>query len=211
MTARRAPRSAAKPKPKPKPTPDTDQRDRLLELADALHPGLNRARGLAELDRMYRAGSPPDPLPQGFLPGRPLVTRTWGPLDGVVQRLARAWMPWQGKSFDLEASTGVNRFVPLAGVRPAFRIMFPGYRFVTDSGDCMEAFEFRNRLAMGAADPELKVYKIDYDSDANPRLIRRILDELVQVGDGVYLGKILLRVGRGFRPIGFFMLEHWAA
>ena len=49
---------------------------------------------------------------------------------------------------------------------------------------------------------------IDYDFAANPGfLIRRILDELVQVDDALYLGKVLLRWRGSFRRLGFFSLE----
>jgi hypothetical protein len=181
---------------------------RLLELSEDLHPGGHRRRVLAEFDRAFRSGSPPDPLPAGFLPGRLLATQTWGPWDGVVQRIAGLWMPWQGKSFDEADSTGVNRFAPGAGTRTFLRALWPGYTAVHEGADRIEAFEFRNRLDEGAVDPGLKVYKIDYDFEANPRLIiRRVLDELVQVDDGVFLGKILFRLGTRLRPIGFFMLE----
>jgi hypothetical protein len=185
-----------------------DPRSRLLELSDSLHPGLRRRAALEELDRLFRAGTAPGPLPDGFLPGRLLCTSTWGPWDGVVQRIARAWMPWQGKSFDAQSSTGLNRFAVLPGVRVGFRILWPAYRPITDSPDRIEAFEFRNGLGEGAVDPGLKVYKIDYDFESNPGfIIRRILDELVQIDEGVYLGKVLMRLGGRFRPIGFFMLE----
>ena len=185
-----------------------DARIRLSELADELHPGLSRRRALSELDAMFRSGSPPDPVPDGFLPGRLLGTQTWGPWDGVVQRLARSWMPWQGKSFDTASSTGLNRFSAGTLERTLMRVLWPGYRPVTDRPDRIESFEFRNRLGEGAVDPGLKVYKIDYDFEANPGLlIRRILDELVQIDDGLYLGKILYRTSRRFHPIGFFMLE----
>jgi hypothetical protein len=74
--------------------------------------------------------------------------------------------------------------------------------------DRVEAFPFRTRIDDGAVDPGVKVLKIDYDFDANPDfLIRRILDELVQVDDGLYLGKILFRTKRSWRPIGFFSLQ----
>jgi hypothetical protein len=54
----------------------------------------------------------------------------------------------------------------------------------------------------------VKVYKIDYDFDENPSfVIRSILDELVEIEDGLYLGKILYRVAGRFRPIGYFTLE----
>jgi hypothetical protein len=50
--------------------------------------------------------------------------------------------------------------------------------------------------------------KIDYDFDANPSfIIRSILDEVVQIDEGLYLVKILFRRGRSHRRIGFFSLE----
>ena len=76
---------------------------------------------------------------------------------------------------------------------------------ITD--EVVEAFAFRTRLESGAVDPDVKVLKIDYDSDGNPRLIRRILDELVEVDEALYLGKVLMRLGSRSRTIGFFMLE----
>jgi hypothetical protein len=181
---------------------------RLFELADALYPGVSRRRALMELDATFRTGNPPDPLPDGFLAGRVLGTSTWGPWDGMVQRIARSFMPWKGKSFDTQTSTGLNRFSGGAAERRLLKVLWPGYRPVSDTADRIEAFEFRNRLDEGAVDPGLQVYKIDYDFEANPRLlIRRILDELVQIDDGLYLGKILMRAGGRFRPVGFFMLE----
>ena len=43
---------------------------------------------------------------------------------------------------------------------------------------------------------DLDVLRLDYDLPANPRLfvtVRRVLDELVQVADGYYLGKAYVR------------------
>ena len=188
--------------------PPSDTRRRLLDLSDALHPGIGRAKAIDELDRMFVAGSPPDPVPDGFHPGTLLATCTWAPWDGVVARIAHAWMPWQGKSFDAASSTGLNRFTGGAAERRVMRILWPGYRPVSRTADRIEAFQFRNRLEPGALDPGVRVYKIDYDFAANPGfIIRRILDELVQVEDGLYLGKVLMRVGGRYRGIGFFMLE----
>ena len=75
-------------------------------------------------------------------------------------------------------------------------------------GEVVQVFPFRNRIERGAIDPNVKVLKIDYDFEANPSLlIRRILDELVQVDDGLYLGKVLMRWRGSFRRAGFFSLE----
>jgi hypothetical protein len=115
-------------------------------------------------------------------------------------------MPWQGKVFDRESSVGVNRFD--ASARVPLRVVFPGYRPERDLGRELEAFPFMNRVAPGELDPEVQVLKIDYDFEANPGfIIRRILDELVEIDDGTYLGKILFRTASRWHPIGFFSLE----
>ena len=57
-------------------------------------------------------------------------------------------------------------------------------------------------------DPDRETLKIDYDSDENPRLlIRDILDELVQIVPGAYLGKVLLRRKDAWRLLGYFALQ----
>jgi hypothetical protein len=183
----------------------TEWRD-LEDLARRLHPGANRAEVLGRFDELFRAGTAPDPLPEGFHPGRLLATSIWGPFDRFVQRLAGVWMPWQGKVFTRDASTGVNRFTPSA--RIALKTFFPKYTPEHADHARIDAFPFRTRVAPGELDPSVQVLKIDYDFEANPDfIIRRILDELVQVSSGVYLGKVLYRVRGRFYPIGFFSLR----
>ena len=192
----------------PQLTDVTDDPRELDRLADRLRPAVNRAEILSRFEELFRSGTRPDPAPQGFLPGRLLATSTVAPLDSVALRLAQAWMPWQGKSFDPLAMTGVNRFTQTAGTRAAFKVVFPGYVPVVSAPDRIEAFPFRNRFGPGEIDPGVEVLKIDYDFEANPSfLIRRILDELVQVAPGRYLGRVLLRLNGRFRPIGFFSLR----
>jgi hypothetical protein len=189
----------------PSPSQDPGEVDRL---ADRLHPWVNRAQVLARLDEMFRAGSAPDPAPDGFLPGRALATSIWGPFDTFAQWLAARWMPWQGKIFDTREQSGVNRFVQAPASRLALKTVFPGYTPEKTTEDHIEAFPFRTRVAPGEVDREVAVLKIDYDFEANPNfLIRRILDELVQIAPGRYLGKILFRASARFHPIGFFSLR----
>src|SRR5207248_10983359 len=116
----------------------------------------------------------------------------------------------QGKPVGREGSMGVHRLDCLA--RVALRVLRPSYRPGHAAGDLLAVFPFRNRVAPGEVDPDVEVYKIDYDFETNPGfIIRRILDELVEVDDGMYLGKILFRTSRGFHPIGFFTLQRPAA
>jgi hypothetical protein len=179
---------------------------RLEELAETLRPDLTRPKAIAKLERMFQEGTVPDPMPAGFLRGRLIATTTNGFLDGVGAFVAARWMPWQGKTFDPVSMTGFNRFRPDA--RVPLRVVWPSYEPIRADGEGVEAFPFRNRVEPGAIDQDLKVLKIDYDFEANPRFpIRRILDELVQVDDGLYLGKVLLRWRGSFRRIGFFSLE----
>jgi hypothetical protein len=177
-------------------------------LAERLRPSVNRAQVLARFDEMFRVGAPPDPLPDGFHPGRFLATSIWGPFDSFTLGLSRLWMPWRGKVFDRGTQEGVNRFAQAAASRVALKAVFPSYTPERSTSDRIEAFPFRNRVAPGELDPDVSVYKIDYDFEANPDLlIRRILDEIVQVAPGRYLGKILFRASGRFYPIGFFSLR----
>jgi hypothetical protein len=176
------------------------------ELADRLRPGANRAHVLRRLDQLFRGGVAPDPAPDGFLPGRLLGTSIWGPFDGLVARISSVYMPWRGKTLSASSWTGVNQFA--TNGRIPLKVVFPRYTPEHEGPDGIQAFPFRTRVAPGALDPDLQVFKIDYDFEANPDfIIRRILDELVQIESGLYLGKVLFRVGERFHPIGFFSLR----
>lgn len=178
----------------------------VLRLADRLRPTRNRAEVLARLDAIFHAGTPPDPAPSGFLPGRLLGTSIWTPFDGLVRRIASLWMPWTGKVMDPATSSGVNRFVPSA--RIPLKAVFPAYSPEPGVPGRIHAFPFRTWVGPGKLDPDLEVFKIDYDFEANPPyLIRQILDELVQIAPGRYLGKVLFRVNGRYHPIGFFALR----
>ena len=187
-------------------TEGTGAQERLRELRDRLQPDAARAQAIAHLDEMFRSGSVPDPLPEGMLSGTLVTTSVWGPLDSLARRIAKVWMPWLGKSFDPSSMTGVN--VLTKGARGPMRALWPGYAPERELADRLEAFPFRNRIAPGELDRDVNVLKIDYDFAANPDLlIRRILDELVQVEEDLYLGKILFRRAGSWLPIGFFTLE----
>ena len=181
-------------------------RERLRDIQDRLEPDAARARALAELDGIFAAGRVPDPLRSAMLYGRLVTVSVWGPVDALARHIARVWMPWVGKSFDPASMGGVNVLTPSA--RKPMRALWPSYAPEREVPDRIEAFPFRTRIAPGELDPDVDVLKIDYDFEDNPDfLIRRILDELVEIDDGLYLGKILFRRQGSWMRIGYFTLE----
>jgi hypothetical protein len=160
------------------------------------------------LNRIFRLGSPPEPAIDGPTSGILVTPVMPGPAERGFRALSSGWMPWLGKRFDARTSTGDNLLAPSARV-PA-RALWPSYR-PEDAGDGnLAAFRFRTYSSPGSLDQDRETMKIDYDSDDNPGLlIRDILDELVQVVPGAYLGKVLLRRGREapWRLVGYFALQ----
>jgi len=160
------------------------------------------------LNRMFRLGVAPKPVLEGPQDGI-LVTPTLpAPVTLALRQLTSAWMPWLGKRFDPERQAGDNLLT--ASARVPARVLWPGYRPEPAGGGRLAAFRFATYVGPGKLDPDRETLKIDYDSESNPRpLIRDILDELVQIVPGAYLGKVLLRRGGGddWRLIGYFALQ----
>jgi hypothetical protein len=160
------------------------------------------------LNRMFRLGVPPDPPIDGPTRGI-LVTPTLPRWAEVPFRgLADAWMPWVGKRFDSQAETGDNLLLPSA--RTPARVLWRSYTPEETAEGRLAAFKFRTYASPGTLDQDRQTMKIDYDWDENPGLlIRDILDELVQVVPGAYLGKVLLRRRRSapWRLVGYFALQ----
>jgi hypothetical protein len=160
------------------------------------------------LNRIFRLGVPPEPPLDGPLRGILVTPTVQGVADGALRQLASTWMPWLGKRFDAERQRGDNLLA--ASARVPARVLFPGYRPEPIAGGRLAAFTFRTYVSPGKLDTDRETLKIDYDSDENPGLlIRDILDELVQVVPGAYVGKVLLRRGGGedWRLIAYFALQ----
>jgi hypothetical protein len=170
--------------------------------------GRRRAEAHDTLNKIFRLGAAPSEPLDGSYDGILVTTTTLRTIDPLFRGLAAAWMPWVGKRFDAGAQTGDNLLLPSARV-PA-GLFWPRYRMEDEGDGRRVAFRFRTYTSAGAVDPDRRTLKIDYDSDTNPRLlIRDILDELVEVVPGAYLGKVLLRRGRDrhWALAGYFALE----
>jgi hypothetical protein len=93
---------------------------------------------------------------------------------------------WLGKKFNAASSTGINVFDDGQGGQ------HEGYPFATSV----------------ATNGTSTVLNIDYAHPDNPFWIRPILDQLVQVAPGEYLGKLTVRLVPGYpMSLGFFQLK----
>lgn len=167
----------------------------------------DRQRGLAALNDLFRAGRAPDPPLMGRCAGQLLALDLAPGLTQLVSSIAAAWMPWQGKTFDPAHARGDNIFTrDSLWLARTFNWSYRG--FVDDGPTTYRAFTFRTYIAPGLEDSDRQVLKIDYDLPANPaRTIRRVLDELVQVGPNTYLGKAHVRWWWGpWQWVAFFTL-----
>jgi len=77
---------------------------------------------------------------------------------------------WQGKVFDRHKGKGINQFTD--GKRYSFRV-YP---------------------AAGLRDADMQVLRIDYNQPGNPWWLRFVVDEIVQVSPGHYLGKVHVKI-----------------
>ena len=168
----------------------------------------HRGDGLAALDRLFRDGAVPNPPPDGPYRGELVALDIAPVVTQFVEWLTSFLMPWKGKFLVASESRGDNIFD--GKWRAVLRLMFPFYRDNRDYGeDRFRAFIFRTSVAPGKVDVDRQVFRIDYDRPDNPGLtIRRIIDEIVEVSDGVYLGKVHFKWWWGtWRMIGYFALR----
>lgn len=166
-----------------------------------------RENGLAALNDLFRSGLPPVPPLNGRYTGELVALDIAPGITRLAQTIAGRWMPWQGKTFDRVQQRGDNVF--RSDSLKLARIYWPLYRgYEEDGPNTYRAFAFRTWVGPGLADPDREVLKIDYDLLANPGFsVRRVLDELIQVADGFYLGKAHLKWWWGkWQLVAYFSL-----
>lgn len=116
---------------------------------------------------------------------------------------------WTGKSFDREAGTGFNRLTSSA--RPAALLVMPTYRFERVRGELI-GFHFLHALETSPIAPHKQVRAIKYNAPehANPLVLPRTRDELVEIVPGVHLGRALLwdKRQQRWKVVGYFGLRH---
>ena len=175
--------------------------------------GANRPRTLAgrstaELEGAFARGVPPDPALDGRYDGA-LLHLTLGPgADVVLESLLRpvAALARQALRRGLGQRRERVRHERLPGRRAADAGRLPGL-VARGRLELPRAAVHDRRSRPGRLDPGVEVLRIDYDLPENPPLLRRIVDELVAVQPGVYLGQAILRRGAGGRRLAWFTLE----
>lgn len=113
---------------------------------------------------------------------------------------------WAGKSFDTVTRTGYNRLTATSRI-PAFLTM-PTYRFDRINGELIGfKFHFANEVSPVAPQTEVLAIKYDDPAHANPLVLPRTRDELVELIPEIYLGRALLREKNGWQVVGYFGLR----
>jgi hypothetical protein len=170
----------------------------------------DRLRGLAEMNAIFREGRVPRTPLDGRTNGQMIAVDIAPGVTPLVEALLTSRMPWCGKTFDAAAATGANLLY--TGFLPVSRVLFPMYRGYRQEGHgTMSGLSFRTSAGPGLKDPDRQVLKIDYDTPSNPLLMRRILDELVQVDDNYYFGKAYFRLSRTTWHLLFYFALQRAA
>jgi hypothetical protein len=156
-----------------------------------------------ELEGLFARGAVPDPPPKGRLRGS-LLHVTLGPAGRLLAPAAAIWL---GKRFDADREAGQNVFDQR--VFRIGRLLTPAAYEASwpEDSRSYRALAFSTTIGAGALDPGIEVLRIDYDLPGNAPPFRRILDELVEVEPGVYLGQALLRRRGGHRRLAWFTLE----
>lgn len=162
------------------------------------------------LRELFASGAAPD-SPDGDCEGRVLglsgtpFLRFVDVLERLGQRLGG--IGWTGKSFDPATGTGYNRLTWTSRI-PMFLAM-PRYGFERRGGQLI-GFRFEHRVEASPLDGTM-VRSVAYDNPAyaNPLMLPRTRDELVELAPGLLLGRALLHDDAGgWQVVAWFALRH---
>jgi hypothetical protein len=170
--------------------------------------GAHRADSFAALHGIFNLGRAPGAELDGNYRGQFTTLTLFEPLDSVARALLRVWKPWLGKRFHAATADGDNMFTARDEI--VGRVLWPLYDdYQPFRPGQVTAFRFNTYLSPGVQDSALTTLKLDYDRPDNPGfLVRWVLDELVRISAGYYLGKAHLRLATGnYHLAAFFALR----
>jgi hypothetical protein len=166
----------------------------------------DRAAALAALDTLFKSGAVPERI-AGPHAGMLVTTMFGAPADRLIAAWADRNLRWLGKRFTPTGGDNIWRRYRRAGDALFWKLnALLRWQAVADSAGTYRAFPFRTAVGRGVADTECTVLKIIYDARPNPLPVRHVLDELVALGDGVYLGKAHGRLFGRWHLLAYFVL-----
>jgi len=172
----------------------------------------HHAEGIDVLGDLFRTGHAPDKPLDGRYTGGLVALNIEPGITQLAEAITNMWLPWKGKCFDAATQTGINVFD-----RDSFalaHLIWPSYHdYQEDTPSTYRAFKFRTYTGKGMFDSDHDVLKLDYDSPDNPgKDVRRVLDEVIELPSGEYLGQAHLHFYWGeWKTVAFFALTPTAA
>ncbi|MBF6355141.1 hypothetical protein IU449_11415 [Nocardia higoensis] len=130
------------------------------------------------------------------------------PLEGIANAILAANCPWTGKTFH-PGGGGYNRVKWWAA--PAVAVLNP--RWMRREGGQVTSFPFDTAVARGVVEPHVDVVAItynrpEYHNPSGVALLADVIDELVQIVPGVYLGRATVPGPSGGHVLsGYFALR----
>lgn len=131
-----------------------------------------------------------------------LFPRSFGEMFGSF--FAEMYLPWSGKFF--YGGHGMGDNILPSYLVPLLRFMFRDVHTKGADDGLFHAFPFKTSILHGLHDP-IPVLQLNYDLIQNPPLVRSVIDEIVWVGEGKYLGKAHLKEKNSYRLVAYFRLS----
>lgn len=154
-----------------------------------------------ELNKQFQEGTFPKNC-EGFYKGELLILLP----ESVAERLggffSMFWLPWKGKVFYSEKSSGDNIITTTGGT--FVRALYPKTLGKEEFGG-IHAFPFTTSKSKGLEN-DIEVLRLSYDLPENPERLRTVIDEVVEVGVGKLLGKAFLKEDNDYRLAAYFRL-----
>lgn len=168
----------------------------------------DRQRAFASLQDLFRDGEPPEEPLDGRYGGQLLAFDIAPGLTKLADTMAAQWRFWLGKTFDAPQRMGDDIYLRTFLRRT--RLFAPTYQnYIDDTPQTWRVFPFRTTLTDSIVNTSLPVLRLDYDLPINPRLsVARTMDEIVQLANGVYLGRAFVHWWWGrWQPVAYFVLR----
>ena len=155
---------------------------------------------LDQLQKEFKKGKIPYSL-HGFYHGEVSLLIPNNLAESLGSFLLRLYLPWKGKYFyrrsgDNIISSPLKLFLSLASQK---------IRYIRNGISGYHAFPFRTFIKKGIMDKK-NVLELDYNLPRNPDMVRKVIDEIVEVGDNAYLGRAYIKENETYRLAAFLRL-----